>query len=300
MSTLMNNQHYVLDRNIISLIKESINNKTMSDPNKTKMLEKLKFIDQKSSKIYAFNSVLEGETGSLELPAQRMSTAEKEESYLNQFFKRADIDIPRIKDKNLLNTPLELNAGKIVEFIDFFYKKWAENETKNSIKNEKRNFLSQEIMDYYFADLELQATGSHLFLLTFLACIYGQREAIQILKPNKSNSYNTINDLLLINRWIRLELTLKQANQNNISCYNGFSKAMSNALKFGSKNLQIHLLTLDKALDQYSKDLKFCINQIYFTHMIKITNYDIIKINEKLKIPTNILNSLDTPSQNPR
>ena len=83
---------YLLDRNVVSLIKDSNNNKQQTDKNKISMLNRLRKIDRKTSSISPMLSIIEGQTGSAESPDKMTETIKVEALALKKFFIKASTD----------------------------------------------------------------------------------------------------------------------------------------------------------------------------------------------------------------
>lgn len=279
---------YILDRNVISVIKEYVDEKPISDPNKKLMLDFLFSVDNYRSKIYAFNSILEGQHGYAETEHQRRETAIKEEEYLNIFFKKARIDISELKSLDILSTPLEADTTEALAFLDFFYQKWSKNQVKNSIPIEKRASLSEEIIEYHNIELSLSYKGLSMYLMTCLACIYGHTEATGIVKPKKGCHYNMLNDMVLIQRFSMLNLQTLESYKKELKQRLKFSKALHQSFMYSNPAPTTHLITSDKALLQYNEVL-LKITTVQKIDQIIIYDYNIEKLSDTFKIPQRIL-----------
>lgn len=95
---------FLLDRNIISLVKNSNRRKVQVDRDKIMMLNRPKKIDRSTSFITPLVSIIEGQTGSSESVEKMKKTIEVEATALAIFFNKAQIDSDfLIKMKNRMS-----------------------------------------------------------------------------------------------------------------------------------------------------------------------------------------------------
>ena len=113
---MKNKKIYLLDRNVISLIKDCNNLKRQNDKKKINMLNRLRKIDRSTSFISPMISIIEGQTGSAESTDKMKKTIEVEALVLEKFFRKAKID------SDFLNN-YKNNISKIFPDSDNKYKK---------------------------------------------------------------------------------------------------------------------------------------------------------------------------------
>ena len=82
----------LLDRNVISLIKDINSGKAITDSNKLCMVDRLRKLDSSKNKISPIFSIIEGQKGRLESLQEKEETAEIETDELRKFFKNAHVD----------------------------------------------------------------------------------------------------------------------------------------------------------------------------------------------------------------
>ncbi|HHV7163174.1 TPA: hypothetical protein ACUM3E_001222, partial [Haemophilus influenzae] len=76
----------ILDRNVISLIKDVNSGKVISDSNKLNMLSQLRELDIPENKISSIFSIIEGQKGRVETLEEKESVAQLETTALKIFF----------------------------------------------------------------------------------------------------------------------------------------------------------------------------------------------------------------------
>lgn len=192
---------YVLDRNIISIIKDRNANKSITDKNKQNILDCLNRINCSKSIVSPIFSLFEGQHGRMECVDEISDTVNKELEALEIFFGRKKVD------RSLIESEAFLSLFKTVK---------NSNEYHKNIKA-KINFLN-DINKYLYQPLHTRARldirdkiisiqrekyGNYFdnfnpIVIAALCCIYGSNVCRKILKPkediNKTNYYNAVMD----------------------------------------------------------------------------------------------------------
>ena len=115
---------YFIDRNVLSLIKESNLRKPQSDKNKLNLLKKLRIIDRKQSIITPMLSVMEGKYRRLQTTELEIKEVLDEELLaLEKFFQKAVIDrnLNKLQDSlifGLLSNDYQEKINKEIDFLN--------------------------------------------------------------------------------------------------------------------------------------------------------------------------------------
>lgn len=83
---------HLLDRNAVSLIKESNAGKIQTDATKIGFLQKLRRLDRKQDYVSPLLSIIEGEHGRADTVEEKMAAQWKESDAVRHFFKSAQTD----------------------------------------------------------------------------------------------------------------------------------------------------------------------------------------------------------------
>ena len=195
---------YLLDRNVVNLIKSyQAGKRVFDDENKRQMIQKLKSIDCVKSCISPLLSIIEGEKGRIDSKEEKNECLRKETLCVSKFFKKARTD-----EKFLLQESLTRSIPtKIEEDWDDCYNFLQEAILQLKFKaNEKealeiRNRLKDIASNYHIK-------FSDPIFICVLSCLYGGCDANAILKPERRKTkdniehaaYNSINDINTIHR----------------------------------------------------------------------------------------------------
>ncbi len=221
-----------LDRNAISLIKESVSPISQNDPNKRKNLNFLKKLDKKNHHIAGIFSILEGEIGNHQTSEDADKVFHKECKALGQFYKNAKVDLnvldPQITSE-YASKPL---SSKWKNSEEFFVRTNEYLVSKIKVVNKQKVFDKIKVIA---KDLEIPF-GSFPFQLV-ASCLFGSDQiSRKILKPklDKKNFYNELSDIEFLSK---IE----------------FFQAM--LLGRGYKDFEIEPVTFDKALQLFLKNI---------------------------------------------
>ncbi|EGR1226466.1 hypothetical protein EBM84_24435 [Vibrio parahaemolyticus] len=226
---------YLLDRNIVSVIKDAVDAKPQRTNDKTMMLKKLRGIDRRTNFISTMLSVREGQIGKHESEEETKRTIDKEADYLASFYKNAKVDSAIIKNnKELVSDVFSGNLEIYWEKYESFLKFSNEFLFQPISKKEKPRRL-EEIISY--AD-KLGLSKGHPVFISVLSCFYGSPISRAVIKPKKAkpNFYNEISDLVVLTRVNRVKLNIFNRNPK----------------------IKVEFLTLDKKLSKFLD----CINVI--------------------------------------
>ena len=188
---------YLLDRNAVSVIKESNAGKVQSEKKKIRFLNHLRSLDRVGAFITPLLSIMEGEHGKADTAEEKSACQRKESESLRQFFRFAKID------SDYLDTTSSL-LGQI--FTNHREKAWEQRERfcavaapmiAHQVKREQRRTLESQLIALA-KDFELDATEPIVALI--LACLYESEDARRVVKPAKFNAYNVLSDLHMLSR----------------------------------------------------------------------------------------------------
>ena len=185
---------YFLDRNIISIIKDSNLNRKQKDRNKLDILKKLREIDRDGCFITPILSIMEGEHGKLEDKSKQIEDViDIEFSELEKFFHNAELD----KAFNLLFMKELLVIGKLGR------------DYKNNIKNKegflsdirelilnlpKKEKLKERINQILDIASSYKLSRDNPMVIACILSICGEGQCKKIIKPNKEKYYNAAMD----------------------------------------------------------------------------------------------------------
>ena len=188
---------YLLDRNAISLIKETNAGKVQTERKKIKFLSDLRSLDRAGSYFSAILSIIEGEHGKEDTAEEKAACQRKESESLRQFFKIARLD------SDYLDSTSSTFAHIFTEHREAGWERRglfctaAAPLITHPVKREKRRGLESRLIAIA-KDFKLEATEPTVVLA--LACVYGSEDARRVIKPAKFNAYNVLSDLQILSR----------------------------------------------------------------------------------------------------
>jgi hypothetical protein len=220
---------YLLDRNVVSIIKDSVDEKEQKDVKKLEMLCKLKEIDVASNAVSPILSLIEGQIGREESFEEKLACLNKETSALEKFFAFARTDSTSLQqsDKQFSLIFSEYREEDWEEYESFLHE--SSNLLLNKVGADKRLATRKAIID---AARKHGIYSGHIVVAACLSCLYGCDAARDTLKPHKSPAitFNVLNDLLALSR---ISLIIAVARQQGVS------------------GLKIKFLTLDEGLREF-------------------------------------------------
>lgn len=227
---------YMLDRNVVSIIKASNSGKSIIDQDKLAMLDFLQAIDKPSSSITAIISIIEGQKGRAESLEEKSECMKKEAREIEIFFKeaRTDCDTLHLMEKQFLEafgSPPESEWNKYEEFLV---------KIKNFIVNPtacaKRWHACKAILAQAKA---LSIPQNHFLVMTTIARLYGNTHARDTLNPHKDNyPYNALSDIFMV---IRFQLIIESAKASGIG------------------GISFQLLSLDQGIVEFASQVGECV-----------------------------------------
>lgn len=217
---------YLLDRNAVSIIKDSNSGKCRKG-SKLKLLERIRFLDNKKSIFSPLLSILEGQHGRQETKEEINETIAKESRHIRSFFKHAKTDSDSLTKNNELISELisgerEINFDGYMSFLEYASKYIYQplSETKK-----------QETLEYLIKHANsLNIPLGHPVIMCCAATIFGSPEARKVVKPKKLRKYNAHNALSDIISISRIN-NIKSLTRNN--------------------NVAFKFITLDRSLEKF-------------------------------------------------
>ncbi|MDV2469810.1 hypothetical protein QR674_12550 [Acinetobacter chinensis] len=194
---------YVLDRNVMSLINDLINKRELNQIKNLPMLFKLYSINGNENYISPLFSIIEGGIGDREDSNQKKITIQRDNSLICSFFNRSLYDDFTSKSQMLWYAQVlsvedvEVDQPKCNIYLDFFFKSWQSKNSNNSIPIAERLNFVLELLDFA---KNIGLSKAHLAVITTFLCIYGEKFAIQVLKPKHPNIHNVYSDIASIFR----------------------------------------------------------------------------------------------------
>lgn len=221
---------FILDRNIVDIIKKFNNGKKISDQKKIEKLNYLMLIDQPNSLVTPALSMIEGQRGRKETRNEKAEILEKETSEIDLFFRRAKTDRSVMQDM----------AGEFVDvFSEHAEQDWEEAENfllqacplvAENIAEKERDSVREKIFSLASA---YKLPASHLATVLCIACLYGSSAARKMIKPNRIQKeiHNVMSDIYVLPRINLIKAIFKQLGIHDIettyvTCDEGLEKVL--------------------------------------------------------------------------
>ena len=233
---------YFLDRNIVSIIKNSNSGISAKDKNKFELLKKLRQIDRKKSFITPMLSIMEGEKARLQAHDEVKKLLDDELSACEKFFDHAEIDysLKELSERlisGLISKDYKESINREINFLfeinEFIFQ---------NCKAETRKKLKIDILKTA-EKYNLHKTQPVVF--SSLLCLYNNEICRKILKPKqkileKNYFYNAVMDF------------------KYFSFFSMLTKNISYSYRSGYKSkVHFEFITGDKNLNSFFK--YFCI-----------------------------------------
>lgn len=272
---------FLLDRNVVDLIKESNDGKFQTDKKKIDFLNYLHSIDYAGASISPILSVIEGEHGQEDTADEKSSCQKKESDALRKFFNFAMVDSDFLDATSLI-------FGKI--FTEFREAGWARREQFSEmaapiiveqVKREERKKVEFQILDLARS---CGLKSSEPIVVLMLACLYESRDARKLIKPKNFRAYNVLSDLHVLSRFnliVAIGKKFSQSLQFEFVSRDEGLKGVLNHIKVVCQNINGEELNLSlkylhglfPALsDQEHKDL--------LNRLVKADTFDLVNVVE--------------------
>ncbi|WP_175998270.1 hypothetical protein [Burkholderia stabilis] len=183
---------FLLDRNVVALIKHAVAGGRQRDARKQAYLDGLRALDVPENSMSPILSIMEGEKGSEDSADEKAECLEKEVDAVGQFFKRANTDAEYLRAfKGDAAAQLAYWRESQWGARAAFFSSTAELVVQKVAERERRCVEDELVRRARAAGL---ATDDAILML-LLACLYGSDAARRVLKPAKPNAYNVLTDV---------------------------------------------------------------------------------------------------------
>jgi len=224
-----NRKYFLVDRNVLSIIKNSNSGKPTEDKEKFMMLRKLRKIDMHNNFITPLVSIIEGQIGKIESDQETRETAKREANAMKTFFKNAHTDADLILS-DLEGFVSAVNNIKYHHDNYYYFIKEVNKLLFQPVSKNKSDHIKKKIL--------ILAEKSNIqfinpVVICSLSVLYGCEISRKVLKPKprKDNSHNSFCDI----RILTIITDIIFINNNNST----------------SKYFNFKFLTLDKPLNKF-------------------------------------------------
>ncbi|WP_186033980.1 hypothetical protein [Burkholderia gladioli] len=223
---------FLLDRNVISVIKHSLANKEQKGDKEERMLAHLKEIDAPQNAISPIMSLMEGEKGRPDSPTEKDEQVEKETDVVSRFFKRARTDSSHLINNKEIFIKIFSGYREGSSDARAAFREKAIEVVFNKVPSNKRR--SAENLLFRTAEF-CGLNKNDVIVVMFIACLYENDDARDILKLKDLHKiHNVLSDIYLIPR---IGLVKWVAESQNM-------------------RIKIKLLTLDEGLEKVLSNVK--------------------------------------------
>lgn len=188
---------HLLDRNAVSLIKESNAGKAQTDRKKIAFLQRLRRLDRQQDYVSPLLSIMEGERGQEDTAEEKAACQRKESEAIRRFFKAAHTD------SDLLDACSDV-TGRV--FSGHRESGWDAREAFLSdaaslIADPVRKDQRQRVESHLVAlAAKTELSPNDPLVVLCLACLHGSEDARSVIKPRKLDAYNVLSDLHVLSR----------------------------------------------------------------------------------------------------
>ncbi|CAG4890898.1 hypothetical protein [Paraburkholderia gardini] len=188
---------FLLDRNVVALIKDAAVDGKQRDAKKQAYLDWLRTLDRPENGFSPLLSIMEGEKGYADNAVDKAACLETEAGAVGRFFTHASTDAAQLRlfadgVATMLSGLQESQWGNRV----VFFTSAAPLVVQKVAQRERRGVEDKLIQLAAGSGL---ATDDAIVML-LLACLYGSDAARRVLKPARPNAYNVLSDLHVISR----------------------------------------------------------------------------------------------------
>lgn len=188
---------FLLDRNVVALIKDAAVDGKQRDAKKQAYLDWLRTLDVPENGFSPLLSIMEGEKGYADSAVEKAACLETEADAVERFFMRANTDAAHLRPfadsvaamlSGLQESQWDERAGFFTSAATLVVQKIAQRERRR-VEDELVRLAAESGL----------ATDDAIVML-MLACLYGSDAARRVLKPARPNAYNVLSDLHVISR----------------------------------------------------------------------------------------------------
>jgi hypothetical protein len=232
---------YFLDRNAISIIKESLG-KNIVDREKKNKLQYLKSLDKRGNAVASIYSILEGQSGIKELKEEMENTLDIEIKAMSKFYNRAKTDSSILEETrndfiNIFSTYKRVEQEDA--YKEIIRKLWNDKHYNPVSKKDRKMYLTEFIQ----FSKGLKISVGHPIVVCCLALLCGNSVARKILKIKKNLTseeieraiYNSYNDLIIISELATVKAHVKEMSTLPITIeFVTFDKALEVFISFAT------------------------------------------------------------------
>jgi len=266
---------FLLDRNVVSVIKVAIAGNEQKGEKEQRMLDFLRGIDSPQYAISPLPSLMEGEHGREDNLIEKTKQVEKETEAVARFFRSARTD------SEYLNSAKDMFAQIFAGLREADWDARAAFRTEaapliiDSVAPAARRAVEDKLAELAISG-GLDRTDGIVALV--VACLYGNQDARKVLKPTKPDAtYNVLSDVHLIPRIALV-------------------KAVARELPI---QLKVRFLTLDGGLEQVLDNVRIVLPEVTdngeLQMQVKYLPALFTELGEDDAI--DLLNRLNTPAQ---
>lgn len=188
---------FLLDRNVVSLIKDAVVDGKQRNAKKQAYLDWLRTLDLPENVFSPLLSIMEGEKGHADSAAEKAACLEKEADAVGRFFTRASTDAAhlRIFSDRIAAMLSDLQESQWDDRAAFFTR--AGPLVVQKVGQRERRRVEDELIRLA---AESGLATDDAIVMPLLACLYGSDAARRVLKPAKPDAYNVLSDLHVISR----------------------------------------------------------------------------------------------------
>jgi hypothetical protein len=188
---------FLLDRNVVALIKDSAGDSNQRDTKKRAYLDWLRTLDVPENGFSPLLSIMEGEKGYADSAVEKAACLETEADAVGRFFTRASTDAAQLRlvGDGVAAMLSALQESQWNERATFFTS--AAPLVVQKVARRQRQRVEEELIR--LATVSGLATDDAIVML-LLACLYGSDAARRVVKPARPNAYNVLSDLHVISR----------------------------------------------------------------------------------------------------
>ncbi|MCE4548042.1 MULTISPECIES: hypothetical protein [unclassified Caballeronia] len=189
---------FLLDRNVVSVIKVAIAGNEQKGEKEQRMLDFLREIDAPQYAISPLPSLMEGEHGREDNLAEKAKQLEKETEAVARFFRSARTDSEYLKSAKDMFAQIFTGLREADWDARAAFRTQAAPLLIDPVAPAARRAVEDKLAELAISG-GLEKTDGIVVL--FVACLYGNLDARKVLKPTKPDAtYNVLSDVHLIPR----------------------------------------------------------------------------------------------------
>jgi hypothetical protein len=223
------NRILVLDRNIVSVIKDANAQKKQSQSEKIEMLSYLKKSDRNGTAVTPMLSIIEGQKGRVESYPEMESTIESEVSELQVFFSKAKVDSKFLLENAESTSKIFIDSNAAYKAKYDLFLKEINPTLFNKTKSSQRAKVKTKIIGIA---KEHNISVAHPVVMCCISALFGSDSSRKILKfkNNDYSPYNARNDLLVVSWFYHMKAIAKKTNPNITTEYLTLDKCLNDFL----------------------------------------------------------------------